>query len=59
MIDETALLQAPIPKLAQPGCLVALWVTNNDRLKDFAACELFPAWGIKHIGTWIWLKVSF
>ncbi|KAK7502171.1 hypothetical protein BaRGS_00006535, partial [Batillaria attramentaria] len=58
MVGETALQQLPIPKLARPGSLVALWVTNNDRLEEFAMEELFPAWRLHPVAKWHWLKVT-
>ncbi|GAB4823688.1 hypothetical protein N2152v2_010734 [Parachlorella kessleri] len=40
------------------GCLVALWVTNRERHRRFIEKELLPAWGLQHIATWWWLKVT-
>lgn len=53
------LLSLPLPKLVHTdGALVALWVTNREKLRSFVENELFPAWGISKILTWYWLKIK-
>ncbi|XP_057535698.1 methyltransferase-like protein 2 isoform X1 [Amaranthus tricolor] len=52
-------LSIPIKKLAHTsGALVALWVTNREKLRNFVENELFPAWGVKFVATLYWLKVK-
>ncbi|GJP64766.1 hypothetical protein CLOP_g21715 [Closterium sp. NIES-67] len=53
------LLSLPVPRLAssQHGAVVALWVTNRERLRRFVERELLPAWGARHVATWYWMKV--
>jgi N6-adenosine-specific RNA methylase IME4 len=52
-------LSLPIKQLAHAeGALVALWVTNREKLLSFVEKELFPAWGIKYVATMYWLKVK-
>lgn len=58
MVGELTFQELPVFRLSRPGCLVALWVTNNERLEDFAVEELFPAWGLQLVGIWHWLKVT-
>lgn len=51
-------LSIPIKQLSHTdGALVALWVTNREKLRDFVEKELFPAWGVTHVATFFWLKV--
>ena len=38
--------------------LLALWVTNRERLCTFVERELLPAWGLQHVATWYWVKVT-
>lgn len=38
--------------------LLALWVTNRERHRRFVDAELLPAWGLRHVATWYWLKVT-
>ena len=38
------------------GCLVAVWVTNNNTFQ-FVKQELLPSWGIQFVTVWWWLKV--
>lgn len=53
------LLSLPVKQLAHAdGALVALWITNREKLRHFAETELFPAWGVKMAAVWYWLKVS-
>lgn len=52
-------LSIPIKKLTHKvGALVALWVTNREKLRTFVENELFPKWGVQHAATFFWLKVS-
>lgn len=49
----------PLQKLMRAdGCLVALWVTNRERHHRFIHEELLPHWGLNHVATWFWLKVT-
>lgn len=38
--------------------MLALWVTNRERHRRFIDAELLPAWGLRHVTTWHWLKVT-
>uniref|UniRef100_A0A7N1A3V0 Methyltransferase-like protein 2 n=1 Tax=Kalanchoe fedtschenkoi TaxID=63787 RepID=A0A7N1A3V0_KALFE len=52
-------LSLPIKKLAHTeGAIVALWVTNREKLRSFVERELFAKWGVKHVATYYWLKVK-
>ncbi|KAK8601252.1 hypothetical protein V6N13_059025 [Hibiscus sabdariffa] len=52
-------LSLPIKQLThRGGALVALWVTNRDKLRNFIEKELFPAWGVRYFSTIYWLKVK-
>ncbi|GMH30488.1 hypothetical protein Nepgr_032331 [Nepenthes gracilis] len=53
------LLSLPIKQLTHTeGALVALWITNREKLWVFVKNELFPAWGVSYITTFYWLKVK-
>eukprot|EP00899_Mesostigma_viride_P020179 jgi/Mesvir1/28162/Mv04724-RA.1 len=54
------LLSIPMRTLAHTtrGALLALWVTNREKLRRFVEGELFPAWGVTHVATWYWLKIA-
>ena len=43
---------------AAQGGVVALWMTNRDRLWRFVERELLPHWGLEIAATWAWMKVS-
>ena len=42
----------------QAGALVALWLTNRERHRRFVEQELLPAWGLRAVATWFWIKVA-
>ncbi|CAN6448024.1 unnamed protein product [Victoria cruziana] len=51
-------LSIPIKQLVHSeGALVALWVTNREKLRMFVEEELFPVWGVTHVASVYWLKV--
>lgn len=52
-------LSLPIKNLAHKnGALIALWVTNKEKLRVFIEKDLFPKWGVKYLATHYWLKVK-
>ncbi|KAL2498351.1 Methyltransferase-like protein 2 [Abeliophyllum distichum] len=52
-------LSLPIKQFTHTaGSLVALWVTNREKLRSFVENELFPKWGVKYAATFYWLKVK-
>jgi len=58
LLPNRKLLALPVADLAAPGCLVALWVTNREKLRKFIEAELLLKWKLKHVATWHWLKVA-
>ncbi|XP_042375497.1 methyltransferase-like protein 2 isoform X1 [Zingiber officinale] len=51
-------LYLPIKELAhEQGALVALWITNREKLRIFVEKDLFPAWGVRDCSVCYWLKV--
>jgi N(6)-adenine-specific DNA methyltransferase len=58
MLPNRTLLSLPIADLGAPGCLVALWVTNREKLRKFIEHELLIKWKVRHAATWHWLKVA-
>ena len=57
-LSEHDLLQLPLPKLCNDGCLVVVWVTNKIRFVDFVRDILFPSWGVEVVAEWHWIKVT-
>ncbi|KAM4121912.1 hypothetical protein ACJW30_01G041300 [Castanea mollissima] len=52
-------LSLPIKQLTHTdGALLALWVTNREKLRGFVEKELFPAWGVRYVASFYWLKVK-
>ncbi|KAL8466611.1 hypothetical protein ACS0TY_035601 [Phlomoides rotata] len=52
-------LSLPVKQITHTcGALVALWVTNREKLRKFVEIELFPKWGVEYAATFYWLKVK-
>ncbi|OIT30375.1 PREDICTED: methyltransferase-like protein 2 [Nicotiana attenuata] len=52
-------LSLPVKQLCHTyGALVALWVTNREKLRGFVENDLFPKWGVKYAASFYWLKVK-
>nr|XP_016449201.1 PREDICTED: methyltransferase-like protein 2 isoform X2 [Nicotiana tabacum] len=52
-------LSLPVKQLCHTsGSLVALWVTNREKLRGFVENDLFPKWGVKYAANFYWLKVK-
>ncbi|KAG9440909.1 hypothetical protein H6P81_021074 [Aristolochia fimbriata] len=58
-LPDRYFLSLPVKRLTHAqGALVALWVTNKEKLRVFVENELFPAWGITNFSCFYWLKVK-
>mmetsp|Transcript_14271 Transcript_14271/g.36821 ORF Transcript_14271/g.36821 Transcript_14271/m.36821 type:complete len:484 (-) Transcript_14271:1738-3189(-) len=57
-LDNDALENLPVAKLCRRGTLVAVWCTNKPKHLRFVVGELFRAWGVGHIGTMQWVKLT-
>ncbi|KAJ4965216.1 hypothetical protein NE237_017065 [Protea cynaroides] len=58
-IPNRYFLSIPIKQLIHgEGALVALWVTNREKLRVFVEKELFPMWGVRYVAVFYWLKVK-
>ncbi|KAG8197170.1 hypothetical protein JTE90_011329 [Oedothorax gibbosus] len=53
-----SLLDLPIEDLCSPGCLIVLWVTNNEAQMNFITKVLFNKWKVSNFTGWHWLKVT-
>ncbi|KAI7906800.1 MT-A70-domain-containing protein [Cokeromyces recurvatus] len=57
--DIYDLFSIPIPKMMlSKDCIVAVWVTNKPKFRNFIIHKLFPAWQLECISEWIWLKTT-
>ncbi|XP_062612311.1 N(6)-adenine-specific methyltransferase METTL4-like [Saccostrea cucullata] len=57
-LRDEDLLSICMKKLAAPGCLVVVWVTNRMKHLEFVKETLFPKWSVTHVAEWHWLKVT-
>ncbi|GAA5810000.1 hypothetical protein MFLAVUS_003415 [Mucor flavus] len=57
--DIYDLYSIPISQMmASKDCIVAIWVTNKPKFRNFILNKLFPAWGLVCVSEWAWLKVT-
>lgn len=45
-------------KLANPGCLIAVWITNSSSAASFVLEDLFPKCNVILSSMWHWCKVT-
>ncbi|ESO92400.1 hypothetical protein LOTGIDRAFT_121106, partial [Lottia gigantea] len=55
---EDTLLDLPVTKLVNPGCLIVIWVTNKTRLHAFIENTLVEKWQLQQCVQWHWLKIT-
>ncbi|KAI8986511.1 MT-A70-like protein, partial [Pilobolus umbonatus] len=56
--DIYDLFKIPIPDMLSEGGIIAIWVTNKPKYRQFILNKLFPSWQIECIAEWTWLKVT-
>ncbi|KAI9208124.1 MT-A70-domain-containing protein [Polychytrium aggregatum] len=57
-MDHYDLFQLPVKRIANPGALIAVWVTNRPKLIRFVQEKLLPDWGATPVACWYWVKVT-
>ncbi|XP_043207851.1 uncharacterized protein LOC122373640 isoform X1 [Amphibalanus amphitrite] len=57
-LEAAELASLPLPRLAAPGALVAVWCTNSSAQGRTLRHTLLPAWGVREIALWHWVKVT-
>jgi N6-adenosine-specific RNA methylase IME4 len=57
-LDIYTLFDIPMSKLLSSEALVAVWVTNRPKYKQFLIDKLFPSWQLELVGEWYWLKMT-
>jgi len=48
----------PVGQLLHKRSIVAVWVTNRQKLLHFVKNELLPHWNLQYVAAWHWLKVT-
>ncbi|KAJ1459890.1 MT-A70-domain-containing protein [Pelagophyceae sp. CCMP2097] len=43
---------------AGKGAIVAVWVTNDQKIEAWVRNVLFPTWNVEYVTTWYWIKVT-
>lgn len=44
--------------MIKKDCIVAIWVTNKPKFRNFIINKLFPTWQLECVSEWTWLKVT-
>lgn len=47
----------PVKDLCREGTLVAIWCTNSPTHQNTIRDTLLPAWDLRYVATWFWIKV--
>ncbi|OBZ81336.1 Methyltransferase-like protein 4 [Choanephora cucurbitarum] len=57
--DIYDLYKIPMLKLiSKRDSLVAIWVTNKPKFRKFMIDKLLPAWQLRCVAEWVWLKTT-
>ncbi|KAJ3306960.1 hypothetical protein HDV03_003285 [Kappamyces sp. JEL0829] len=57
-LDIYDLFRLPIKSSLASDGIVGVWVTNKPRFHRFVLDKLFPAWGLRLLSTWVWIKIA-
>lgn len=57
LLDIYRLFELPLKKLLSKQGILLVWMTHRARYHRILTTKLFPAWGLKHVATWHWIKV--
>ncbi|KAK4513895.1 uncharacterized protein ATC70_005902 [Mucor velutinosus] len=44
--------------ISNKDTIVAIWVTNKPKFRNFIINKLFPSWKLECVSEWMWLKVT-
>ncbi|CEP17883.1 hypothetical protein [Parasitella parasitica] len=44
--------------MSDKDTIVAIWVTNKPKFRNFITKKLFPSWKFECVAEWIWLKMT-
>ncbi|KAK1811528.1 hypothetical protein LTR12_014076 [Friedmanniomyces endolithicus] len=57
---EDLLLGMDLDMLMADECLVGVWITNKQAVRELVLdeCGLFDSWGVQLVEEWIWLKTT-
>ncbi|KAG0763572.1 hypothetical protein G6F60_007499 [Rhizopus arrhizus] len=56
--DIYDLFSLPMTSMLKEGSLVAIWVTNKPKFRNFILKKLFPSWQLEPVSEWVWLKLT-
>lgn len=57
MMIDNDLAKLPIDELLNVNGLVCVWCTNSQNHIDSLKSDFFPAWNVKYVACWYWIKV--
>ncbi|KAL9542898.1 hypothetical protein MBANPS3_008371 [Mucor bainieri] len=44
--------------ISDKDAIVAIWVTNKPKFRNFIINKLFPSWKLECVSEWLWLKMT-
>lgn len=44
--------------ISNKDTIVAIWVTNKPKFRNFIINKLFPSWKLECVSEWVWLKMT-
>lgn len=47
-----------LSSIISPESIVVVWCTNSPTHINILKNEIFPAWGVKYLCKWYWVKVN-
>jgi len=56
--QRAAQLRPLSSSVSKRPCLVAFWITNAPKVREFIVEKFFPAIGVRYAGEWCWLKLT-
>ncbi|KAF3918057.1 hypothetical protein ABW21_db0205640 [Orbilia brochopaga] len=56
--DVYDLFKLNVPKSLRTQGLLGIWVTNSTKWRTFVFDKLFPAWKVRPVAEWLWVKIT-
>ena len=57
-LDFNQISEIPFDKLCENNCLIVVWVTNKQKIKQWLKESLFKKWNITFLTEWHWIKLT-
>lgn len=57
-LDFHEIAKIPLNKLCDKNCLIIVWVTNKQKIKNWVKETFFKKWNISFLFEWHWVKLT-